>query len=75
MGELARALGIRMCAVSQHLALLRKDGIVTARREGRTIRYAVSSGPARELLLALGRVYRAPTRDRAAALPDQRPIP
>ncbi len=47
VGELAKALEVRDSTVSQHLALLRKDGIVTARRDGQTIWYAISSGPAR----------------------------
>ena len=37
VGEMADFLGIRDSTVSQHLALLRKDGIVMARREGQTI--------------------------------------
>ncbi len=61
VGELAVFLGIRDSTVSQHLALLRKDGLVTARRDGQTIWYSISSGPARELVETLYRVYCAPT--------------
>jgi len=61
VGELAEFLGIRDSTVSQHLALLRKDGLVSARRDGQTIWYSISSGPARELLETLYRVYCAPT--------------
>jgi DNA-binding transcriptional ArsR family regulator len=60
VGELAEFLGIRNSTVSQHLALLRKDGIVTARREGQTIFYAIGSPRARAVLEALYGIYCAP---------------
>jgi DNA-binding transcriptional ArsR family regulator len=61
VGELAELLNIRDSTVSQHLALLRKDGLVTARRDGQTIWYSISSAPARELVGALYRAYCAPS--------------
>ena len=61
VGELAELLNIRNSTVSQHLALLRKDGLVTARRDGQTIWYSISSAPARELVGALYRAYCART--------------
>ena len=61
VGQLAEFLGIRDSTVSQHLALLRKDGLVAARRDGQIIWYSISSGPARELVETLYRVYCAPT--------------
>jgi DNA-binding transcriptional ArsR family regulator len=60
VGELAALLKLRNSTVSQHLALLRKDGLVTARRDGQTIWYSISSAPARELVRTLYRVYCAP---------------
>jgi ArsR family transcriptional regulator, virulence genes transcriptional regulator len=57
VGELAELLGVRDSTVSQHLALLRRDGIVAARRDGQTIWYSIASAPARELLKTLYRVY------------------
>lgn len=60
VGELAALLQIRDSTVSQHLALLRKDGLVTARREGQTIWYSIASPQARELVRTLYRVYCAP---------------
>ena len=57
VGELATALGIRDSTVSQHLALLRKDGLVAARRDGQTIWYTISSAPARAVLETLYSVY------------------
>ena len=61
VGELATLLKVRDSTVSQHLALLRKDGLVTARRAGQTIWYAIGSASARELVRTLYRVYCAPS--------------
>jgi len=60
VGELATLLDIRDSTVSQHLALLRKDGVVTARRDGQTIWYSIGSEAARELVSTLYRVFCAP---------------
>jgi ArsR family transcriptional regulator, virulence genes transcriptional regulator len=69
VGELAALLNIRDSTVSQHLALLRKDGLVTARRDGQTIWYSIGSPQARELVRTLYRVYCAPA---AACVPKAR---
>ena len=60
VGELADFLKLRHSTVSQHLALLRKDGLVTPRRDGQTIWYSIASAPARELLTTLYRIYCGP---------------
>ena len=60
VGELADFLSLRDSTVSQHLALLRKDGLVSTRREGQTIWYAIASAPARKLLETLYQIYCAP---------------
>ena len=67
VGELAALLKLRDSTVSQHLALLRKDGLVTARRDGQTIWYSIGSPQARELMRTLYRVYCAPA---SACLPN-----
>jgi ArsR family transcriptional regulator, virulence genes transcriptional regulator len=69
VGELAALLKLRDSTVSQHLALLRKDGLVTTRRDGQIIWYAIASAPVRELIGTLYRTYcevLAPPRKRAA---------
>ena len=53
VGDLAAFLGLRNSTVSQHLALLRKDGLVAARRDAQTIYYSIASDPAREVLKTL----------------------
>ena len=69
VGELAALLKVRDSTVSQHLALLRKDGLVTARRDGQTIWYSIGSPQARELVRTLYQVYCAPT---SACVPNAR---
>jgi len=57
VGELAHLLNLRDSTVSQHLALLRKDGLVAPRRDGQMIWYSIASSSARELLATLYRIY------------------
>ena len=53
VGELARLTDARDTAVSQQLALLRRQGLVTARRSGQTIYYSLSSAEAKQMLETL----------------------
>tara|TARA_B100001057_G_C22788424_1_gene926571 strand:+ start:1002 stop:1340 length:339 start_codon:yes stop_codon:yes gene_type:complete len=57
VGDLADRLGIREAAASQQLALLRKDGLVTPRREGRTIYYSLAGDAPRRVLETLYELY------------------
>jgi DNA-binding transcriptional ArsR family regulator len=66
VGDLAEFLGLRDSTVSQHLSLLRRDGLVSARRDAQTIYYSIASDPAREILTALYRVYCAPSSGKAS---------
>jgi ArsR family transcriptional regulator len=40
--ELGRSLGLPQATVSQHLSVMRGVGLVTATRDGRTVRYELS---------------------------------
>ncbi len=60
VGELAAALDLRVSTVSQHLAVLRRERLVRARRDAQTIWYSVASKPARAVLETLFRLYCAP---------------
>lgn len=42
VGALAQSLELAQSVVSQHLSLLRRDGVVSARREAQTIYYRIS---------------------------------
>ena len=54
-GEIQEALGIAGPTLSHHLELLRRAGLVTRRREGRFIHYAVR----REMVSELVRLFTA----------------
>ena len=62
VGDLATFLGLRDSTVSQHLALLRRDWLVRARRDGQTIWYSVSSQAARQVLGTLFDIFCKPVR-------------
>lgn len=62
VGQLAELLELRDSTVSQHLALLRKDGLVSTRREGQTIWYSIASEPAKRLVETLYSIFCAPSR-------------
>lgn len=61
VGELAALLALRQAAVSQQLALLRKDGLVAARRDGQTIHYSLCGAAARRVIGLLYELYCTPT--------------
>jgi DNA-binding transcriptional ArsR family regulator len=57
VGELNTLLDLSQSAMSQHLAVLRADGIVTTRRDAQTIYYELADGPARRLIGTLHDIY------------------
>jgi DNA-binding transcriptional ArsR family regulator len=57
VGALAQLLGVRETLASQHLGLLRRDGVVAARRDGQTIYYGLQSGQARALVETLAQLF------------------
>lgn len=64
VGDLVERLGLREANVSQHLSLLRRDGLVATRREGQTIHYRLGDPAALVVLEALHRVFCAPEKGR-----------
>jgi hypothetical protein len=49
--------------------LLRKDGLVGARRNGRSMHYSLTGAEARAVILLLHHLYCAPAQQRAQADP------
>jgi DNA-binding transcriptional ArsR family regulator len=60
VNDIAELLGVRQSTVSQHLALLRKDGFVQARREGQTQFYSLKGEDARSVIETLHALYCVP---------------
>ncbi|MEO1000226.1 MAG: metalloregulator ArsR/SmtB family transcription factor [Pseudomonadota bacterium] len=58
--ELEAHLGLRQAAVSQQLARLRADGLVTARRDGKAIHYRLVDPRAAALMETLYALFCAP---------------
>lgn len=57
---LQNAVGLSQSAVSQHLAKLREEGLVSTRRESQTIYYTLASDPVRRLIGTLYEIYCGP---------------
>lgn len=57
VGDLEELLGSRQAAVSQQLARLRGEGIVRARREGKTIHYSLADPRAARLIGLLHEMF------------------
>ena len=53
VGKLAQALDLAQSTVSQHLSLLRRDGVVSGRREAQTIHYSISDPRVQALMSTL----------------------
>jgi ArsR family transcriptional regulator, virulence genes transcriptional regulator len=59
-GRLVEVSGLSQSALSQHLALLRAQGLVRTRREGVSIIYAIADPKVTALLTTLHRLFCAP---------------
>ncbi|HVV40618.1 MAG TPA: metalloregulator ArsR/SmtB family transcription factor [Nitrobacter sp.] len=57
VGELVDVVKLSQSALSQHLARLREDGLVTFRRESQTLYYRVSDARALRLLVVLKEIF------------------
>ena len=73
VGELERLVGLTQSGLSQHLALLRRKGIVATRREAQSIFYSLASKEAEAIMAALYRAFcaKAATKPRAARLREK----
>ena len=57
VGELNAELDLSQSALSQHLAVLRADGLVETRRDAQTIYYALAAGPGKRIIETLHDIY------------------
>lgn len=57
VGALAEAVGLSQSALSQHLAMMRDDGLVRTRRDAQTIYYSIGDPNVTRLLQLLKDIY------------------
>jgi len=57
VGELNEIIPLSQSALSQQLARLRQQGLVTTRRESQTIYYSLAEGPADQIIHVLHDIY------------------
>lgn len=57
VGQLEEAVGLSQSALSQHLAVLRRKDLVTARRAGQTILYSLASLEAASVMATLYDIF------------------
>ena len=62
VGELAEAVDLSQSALSQHLARMREEGIVTYRRESQTLWYRIADTRIEDLLATLHKLYCKPNK-------------
>ncbi len=62
VGDLVRASGLSQSALSQHLARLREDGLVTTRRDAQTIYYSLTDDRVRQIVRLLFHLYCGPDK-------------
>jgi ArsR family transcriptional regulator len=57
VSALAETIGLSQSALSQHLAKMRDDGIVTFRRDGQSLWYRIADPRIEQLMAELHRLY------------------
>ena len=57
VSDLAAAVGLSQSALSQHLAKMREEGLLTTRREAQTVFYRIADPNAARLLALLKSIY------------------
>lgn len=62
VGELMPLVGLSQSALSQHLAVLRDEGLVAGRREGVSILYHIADPAALKVIAVLADIYCPPAQ-------------
>jgi ArsR family transcriptional regulator, virulence genes transcriptional regulator len=57
VGELTERVGLSQSALSQHLAKLREEGLVTTRKEAQSVFYRVCDPKAQQVLALLHQIF------------------
>jgi ArsR family transcriptional regulator len=64
VNSLAETVGLSQSALSQHLAKMREEGLVTYRRDSQTLWYRIADARIEDLLATLHRLYCKPNKRR-----------
>jgi DNA-binding transcriptional ArsR family regulator len=72
VGEMLLELGVEASNLSQQLAVLRRSGLVAARREGSTVLYSLTNPQVAELLAVARRILTTVLSDQLELLGDLR---
>jgi DNA-binding transcriptional ArsR family regulator len=67
VGELEQGVGMSQSGISQHLAVLRRQRVVAARRDKQTVYYSLASADVVELMATLHKVFCKPAKAAAQA--------
>lgn len=67
VGELLPLVGLSQSALSQHLAVLRDEGVVATRREGQSIWYRIADPAAMQVVATLAEIFCPPMAEKADA--------
>ena len=65
VGELEEAVGLHQPSLSQHLGVLRDEGLVSARREGKFMYYSLASAEVVSIMQTLSSLYCAKVKGQA----------
>jgi ArsR family transcriptional regulator len=74
VAEMVREVDIEPANLSQHLAVLRRAGLVTSRKDGSTVIYSPASPYVAELLAVARRILAGVPTDQAELLGDLRDL-
>ena len=72
VAELLPEVGLESSNLSQQLGVLRRAGVVVARKDGNTVIYSIASADIAELLVVARKVLTRVLSDRVAVLEDLR---
>jgi ArsR family transcriptional regulator, virulence genes transcriptional regulator len=67
VGELLPLVGLSQSALSQHLAVLRDEGVVATRRDAQTIWYRINDPAAVKVVATLAEIFCPPTVEKTDA--------
>jgi len=75
VGQLTPRVGLSQSALSQHLAVLREEGVVATRREAQTVWYRIADPAAVKVVATLAEIFCPPDLKPSHDLQADRPDP